>query len=96
MNVCRWIVAVGLIALSALCVLATIVVAVRWIRTRQRGSGMPLVGGVLAGVALVVLPVAEVSTRLKLCWLPLASELSVLGILWGIGAVVGPDRRAGR
>src|SRR5437773_257776 len=89
MEAARWAVAGLLLAFWLLCFLLTLAVGVRWVRTGQTGSGLPLVGSVPAAGAILLLPVGEYSSRLAVCWVPLASEIALYGTLHLLGMAMG-------
>ncbi len=63
---------------------AVVIVRRRWRSGDRRGiSGTPIVGSVLGFVAILVAPLGSIGARLAWSWVPLAVEVSVLGLCWG-------------
>jgi hypothetical protein len=94
LNIPRWIVGVPLLALGALVSLQNWGAIIHTTFTRESASFIPVVGGLLAFVGLLIIPLPG---RLSWIWVPFVADFGCLpmGVGLLIGAVVGCFRKKG-
>jgi hypothetical protein len=67
--------------IGGLAIVGNLSIAVRWYLFRKRASMIPLIGGVLLAVGLLICPVPGVR---RWCWIPLILDLSVPSFLYAV------------
>ena len=91
----RWITVIAFGGIGVFCILANLALCVMWLgqnaglRSRKKlGSCIPLVGGVACAVAVLVMPLGEIGSRVGYVWWCFLADVSWLGLLlvpcaWG-------------
>lgn len=76
-----WIAAAIAFLFFGLCFSVTVGVAFRCAFTGKTGSGLPLIGSIVATAGILVAPVATFYDRLCWSWVPIVFEVSTIVIL---------------
>lgn len=85
MNAIRWILTCLGLLFFLLCFATTIAASVRWIRTGKTGSGLPIVGSIVAAAGIMVAPLDAHSHRIGIACIPFAIEAATYLMLTVIG-----------